>query len=173
MRVDNGAIQWQFHAGGAVKGGLALADGKFYFGTYGGQVYAISQKTGNQVWHTGTSGAHFGLSAGNFYATAAVSFGRVYIGNTDGNMTRSAASGKLAWRRGTGRTCTRRRRSPGCERSADGLLRQLDSTFYAPDAHRQHTLGLSHGGKISAARASSGGIVAYSNWGKRNDRSAR
>ena len=35
MRLnDGGSVQWKFHAGGAVKGGLALSEGKLYFGTY-------------------------------------------------------------------------------------------------------------------------------------------
>jgi outer membrane protein assembly factor BamB len=171
MRVDNGAIQWQFHAGGAVKGGLALADGKFYFGTYGGQVYAISQETGKQVWHTGTSGAHFGLSAGNFYATAAVAFGRVYIGNTDGNMySFSAASGKLAWRRGTGSYVYA---SAAVAQVPNGqptvYFGSYDGTFYALDARSGSTRwSYRDGGKISGGTSVIGGIVYYSNWGKRN-----
>ncbi len=171
MRVDNGAIQWQFHAGGAVKGGLALSDGKLYFGTYGGQVYAISQKTGKQVWHTGTSGAHFGLSAGNFYATPAVAFGRVYIGNTDGNMySFSAASGKLAWRRGTGSYVYA---SAAVAQVPNGqptvYFGSYDGTFYALDARTGRTRwSYRDGGKISGAATVVGSIVYYSNWGKRD-----
>jgi outer membrane protein assembly factor BamB len=171
MRMDNGAVQWKFHAAGAVKGGLALADGKLYFGTYGGQVYAISQSTGRQVWHAGTSGAHFGLSAGNFYATPAVAFGRVYIGNTDGNMySFSAASGKLAWRRGTGSYVYA---SPAVAQVPGGrptvYFGSYDGTFYALDARSGATRWtFRDGGKISGAASIIGGIVYYSNWGKRN-----
>jgi outer membrane protein assembly factor BamB len=171
MRVDDGSVQWKFRAGGAVKGGLALADGKLYFGTYGGHVYAISQRTGKQVWHTGTSGANFGLSAGNFYATPAVAFGRVYIGNTDGNMySFSAATGKLAWRRGTGSYVYA---SPAVAQVPGGqptvYFGSYDGTFYALDA-RSGATRWSHrdGGKISGAASVIGGIVYYSNWGKRD-----
>lgn len=171
MRVDDGSIQWKFHAAGAVKGGLALADGRLYFGTYGGQVYAINQHTGKQVWHTGTSGAHFGLSAGNFYATPAVAFGRVYIGNTDGNMySFSAASGKLAWRRGTGSYVYA---SAAVAQVPHGkptvYFGSYDGTFYALDARSGATRWTYRdGGKISGAASIVGGIVYYSNWGKRN-----
>ena len=55
------------------------------------------------MWSVGTSGARFGTSSGQFYASAAVAYGRVYIGNTDSNVySFSAATGKLAWRTGTG-----------------------------------------------------------------------
>jgi outer membrane protein assembly factor BamB len=171
MNMDNGAVQWTFHAAGAVKGGLALADGKLYFGTYGGQVYAISQSSGRQVWHTGTSGAHFGLSAGNFYATPAVAFGRVYIGNTDGNMySFSSATGKLAWRRGTGSYVYA---SPAVAQVPGGqptvYFGSYDGTFYALDARSGATRWTYRdGGKISGAATVVGGIVYYSNWGKRN-----
>jgi outer membrane protein assembly factor BamB len=171
MRTDDGSTQWKFHAAGAVKGGLALSDGKLYFGTYGGQVYAIDQHTGRQVWHTGTSGAHFGLSAGNFYATPAVAFGRVYIGNTDSNMySFSAASGKLAWRRSTGAFVYA---SPAVAQVPGGqptvYFGSYDGTFYALDARTGQTRwSYRDGGKISGAASIIGGIVYYSNWGKRN-----
>jgi outer membrane protein assembly factor BamB len=171
VRVTDGSIQWKFRAAGAVKGGLALADGKLFLGTYGGQVYAISQRTGRQVWHTGTSGAHFGLSAGNFYATPAVAFGRVYIGNTDGNMySFSAASGKLAWRRGTGSyvyASAAVAQVPGGQPTV--YFGSYDGTFYALDARSGATRWMHRdGGKISGAASVIGGIVYYSNWGKRD-----
>ena len=50
-----------------------------------------------------TKGAHDGLSAGAFYATPAVAYGRVYMGNTDGRMySFSARTGTLAWATATG-----------------------------------------------------------------------
>ena len=60
--------------------------------------------TGHQVWAvTTSSGAHFGFGSGNFYATPAVAFGRVYLGNTDGRVYSFAArTGQLAWATGTG-----------------------------------------------------------------------
>jgi outer membrane protein assembly factor BamB len=172
MRLnDAGSVQWKFHAGGAVKGGLALWEGKLYFGTYGGQVYAIGQRSGKQVWHTGTSGANFGLSAGNFYATPAVAYGRVYIGNTDGNMySFSAETGKLAWRRGTGSYVYA---SPAVAQVPNSkptvYFGSYDGTFYALDARSGATRWTYRdGGKISGAATVVGNIVYYSNWGKRN-----
>jgi outer membrane protein assembly factor BamB len=172
MRLnDGGSVQWKFQAGGAVKGGLALSEGKLYFGTYGGQVYAISQRSGKQIWHAGTSGANFGLSAGNFYATPAVAFGRVYIGNTDGNMySFSQETGKLAWRRGTGSyvyASAAVAQVPDYKPTV--YFGSYDGTFYALDARSGATRwSYRDGGKISGAATVVGGIVYYSNWGKRN-----
>ena len=103
MDADDGDVRWRYRAGGAVKGGLALADGKLYFGAYGGSVYAIRQSNGSQVWRASSSGGAFGLGAGNFYSTPAVAYGRVYIGSTNGRMySFAASSGKLAWSKSTG-----------------------------------------------------------------------
>ena len=81
--------------------------------------------------------------AGNFYATPAVAYGRVYIGNTDGNMySFSAATGKLAWRRGTGSYVYA---SPAVAQVRDSkptvYFGSYDGTFYALDARtRRHPL---------------------------------
>jgi outer membrane protein assembly factor BamB len=172
MRLnDGGSVQWKFHAGGAVKGGLAVSEGKLYFGTYGGQVYALSQRSGKQIWHTGTSGANFGLSAGNFYATPAIAYGRVYIGNTDGNMySFSQETGKLAWRRSTGSYVYA---SPAVAQVPGGkptvYFGSYDGTFYALDARSGATRWtFPDGGKISGAATVVGDLVYYSNWGKRD-----
>lgn len=171
LRAGNGSVSWKFGASGAVKGGLALADGKLYFGAYGGRAYALWQRTGRVAWSTGTSGAAFGLAAGNFYATPAVAYGRVYIGNTDGYMySFSSESGKLAWRRGTGSYVYA---SPAVAQVPGGkptvYFGSYDGTFYALDARSGDTRWThKDGGKISGAATVVGGIVYYSNWGKRN-----
>ena len=103
LRAATGRQLWRYSANGAVKGGVALVNGIAYFGDYGGSVHAVRAATGRQVWSSGTSGAAFGFSSGTFYATPAVAFGRVYIGNTDNRMYSFVArTGKLAWARSTG-----------------------------------------------------------------------
>jgi outer membrane protein assembly factor BamB len=104
LRASNGSVKWRYHADGAVKGGLAMDyRGHLYFGDYAGKVYSLHSSNGGQIWKKTTSGAHYGLSSGQFYATAAVAYGRVYLGNTDGFVYSYAAStGKLAWRVHTG-----------------------------------------------------------------------
>ena len=123
------------------------------------------------MWHAGTSGATFGLRAGNFYATPAVAFGRVYIGNTDGNMySFSAASGKLAWRRKTGSyvyASPAVAQVPGTKPTV--YFGSYDGTFYALDARTGGTRWMFRdGGKISGAATVVGDLVYYSNWGHRN-----
>jgi outer membrane protein assembly factor BamB len=171
LGARKGTVDWKYRAGGAVKGGLALADGKLYFGAYGGTVYALWQRSGREAWSTGTSGAQFGLSSGNFYSTPAVAFGRVYIGNTDGNMySFSSESGSLAWRRGTGSYVYA---SPAVAHVPGGeptvYFGSYDGTFYALDARSGDTRWTyEDGGKISGAATVVGNIVYYSNWGERN-----
>jgi outer membrane protein assembly factor BamB len=103
LRAATGRQLWRYSANGAVKGGVALVNGIAYFGDYGGSVHAVRAATGTRVWSTGTSGAALGFSSGTFYATPAVAFGRVYIGNTDNRMYSFVArTGNLAWASSTG-----------------------------------------------------------------------
>ena len=106
---------------------LALADGKLYFGDYGGRVYAIRQSNGKRVWSSSTHGARFGTSSGQFYATPALAYGRVYIGNTDSNVYSFSASTRASSPGGPGRaaTSTPRRGRAGAGRQADRLRRLL------------------------------------------------
>jgi outer membrane protein assembly factor BamB len=104
LRARDGSVKWSYHADGAVKGGLAMDyRGHLYFGDYAGKVYSLHSQNGHQIWKKTTSGAHFGLSSGQFYATPAVAYGRVYLGNTDGFVySYASSSGRLAWRVHTG-----------------------------------------------------------------------
>ena len=170
-RRDDGSVQWKFQAGGAAKGGLALNDGKLYFGTYGGHVYAIAQHTGKQVWHAGTSGANVRpLAPATSTPRPAVAYGRVYIGNTDGNMySFSPPAASSPGGAGPAPTCTRRppsRRSRGSKPTV--YFGSYDGTFYALDARTGRTRWtFRDGGKISGAATVVGDLVYYSNWGKR------
>jgi len=97
--VSNGHLYWTYHASGAIKGGPALVGGVLYFGDYAGRAYV----SGHEVWAVGTDGAHFGFGSGQFYATPAVAYGRVYMGNTDGRVySFGARTGALAWATSTG-----------------------------------------------------------------------
>ena len=72
-----------------------------YFGDYSGHVQAISERSGRRLWLAGSEGALFG--SGTFYSTAAVIYGRVYLGNTDGRVyAYDASSGRLDWAYQTG-----------------------------------------------------------------------
>jgi outer membrane protein assembly factor BamB len=164
LRASDGAVVWRFKAAGAVKGAPALWDGKLYFGDYSGRMYAIRQRDGKRVWSRGTRGAHFGTSAGQFYASPAVAFGRVYIGNTDSNVySFSAATGKLAWRTGTGGyvySSAAVAQVPGGKPMV--YVGSYDSRFYALDA-RTGKVRWKHKapGRISGAATVVGDIVYF------------
>ena len=86
MDAADGDVRWRYDADGAVKGGLALSDGRLFFGAYGGSVYALRQRDGGELWQASSGGGAFGIGGGNFYSTPAVAYGRVYIGSTNGRM---------------------------------------------------------------------------------------
>ena len=46
VRAGDGAVRWTFKASGAVKAGLALANGKLYFGDYTGASTRSRRPTG-------------------------------------------------------------------------------------------------------------------------------
>jgi outer membrane protein assembly factor BamB len=164
LRAGDGAIRWTYRAGGAVKGALAEDRGRLIFGDYGGQVTAIRRADGKQLWKTGTSGGAFGLRSGNFYATPAVAYGRVYLGNTDGFVYSFAASnGKLAWRHKTGGYVYS---SPAISPVLGGTVYagSYDGKLYAFDA-RSGKVRWAHNsnGKISGGPVVIGDLVFYSN----------
>ena len=80
-----GKTIWERHVNGAVKAAPAYSDGIVYVGDYSGEMTALHVNDGSIKWQTGSQGTSFGRT-GQFYATAAVAFGRVYAGNTDGRM---------------------------------------------------------------------------------------
>jgi outer membrane protein assembly factor BamB len=95
-----GKTIWRFHTGGAVKGGIAIAGGRLYVGSYDGHVYCLSL-AGKKIWTSSAEPQLYGSSP--FYSTPAVAYGRVYIGSTDGKVySFGARSGKLRWSHSTG-----------------------------------------------------------------------
>jgi outer membrane protein assembly factor BamB len=101
MNARTGAVIWTYHAGGSVKASPTLSGGVLYFGDYSGTVQAISARTGSTIWASGSGGALLG--SGTFYSTAAVMYGRVFLGNTDGRFyAYDASNGKLDWAVQTG-----------------------------------------------------------------------
>jgi len=166
LSARDGSMRWTYKAAGAVKGGIALADGKLFFGDYGGQVHAIRVADGRKVWVKGTSSGAFGLGSGNFYSTPAVAFGRVYVGNTDGNVySYSTTNGALAWRHRTGDyvyASPAVAQVPGTPPTV--YIGSYDGYFYALSARTGSVLWRHNaGGKISGAATVVGDIVYFSN----------
>jgi outer membrane protein assembly factor BamB len=92
-----GKLDWSFHTGGPVKGGVAYDHGAVFFGNYAGQVYAVDSSTGKVHWQAQTLGGGF-LSGGGIYSTPAIAFDRVYFGGLDGRVySYVEGSGQLAW----------------------------------------------------------------------------
>lgn len=170
LRADDGRELWRHRAAGAVKGALAYSEGTLFFGDYAGQVTALRARDGGKVWNTGTEGRSFNR-AGRFYSTAAVAFGRVYLGNTDGKVYSFAKdSGELAWSRSTGGFVYAGpavARVPGTKPTV--YIGSYDGRFYALDA-RSGDVRWAHeaGGRISGAGTVVGEVVYFSNLGAKS-----
>jgi outer membrane protein assembly factor BamB len=153
-----GTLRWRFHSGGEVKGAVALAGGRIYFGSYDTHVYALNVKTGKQVWRA-SSQPRLGRT-GTFYANPAVAYGRVYIGATDGKMySYGARSGKLRWSNGTGDFIY----SSAAIWRGNVLVGSYDGDFYSFDAATGDVRWkFNADGKISGSPTVVDGIVYFS-----------
>ena len=134
LDAKSGKQDWTYSAGGAVKGSPTLSDdGVLFFGAYGGSVHAVRARDGARIWSKRRPAGL--LRGGNFYATAAVAYGRVYIGATDGRAySLSAKDGRSPGRTRPAATSTPprpSRTSPGAGRwcsSAPTTARSTRST---------------------------------------------
>jgi outer membrane protein assembly factor BamB len=162
-----GKQDWTYRAGGAIKGSPTLDKGVLFFGAYGGSVYAVRARDGAKVWTSGAGGGL--LRSGNFYATAAVAFGRVYIGSTDGRAySFSEKDGRVAWAHQTGRyvySSAAVDNVPGAGPMV--FFGSYDGTFYALDA-RSGKVRWTHnsGGKISGSPTIVGDTVYFADLGR-------
>ncbi len=159
----NGQVLWTYHAAGAVKASPSLFDGALYFGDYAGHLQAISEQTGRRLWVSSSEGALLG--SGTFYSTAAVVYGRIFLGNTDGRVyAYDAASGKLDWAVQTGDYVYA---SPAVV-NAPGLgptvyVGSYSGTFYAINARSGHvSWSFNAHGRISGSATIIGRTVYFS-----------
>jgi outer membrane protein assembly factor BamB len=163
-----GRTIWTYRAAGSIKGSPTLAYGLLYFGDYGGQVQAVRASNGTRVWANGA--AQGLLRSGTFYATAAVQFGRVYIGSTDGReYSFSAKSGRLAWAHQTGSYVYSSAAVMDVPRLGPTVyFGSYDSTFYAVNA-RTGAVRWQHdsGGRISGSPTIIGDVVYFASLGRR------
>jgi outer membrane protein assembly factor BamB len=135
LNKKTGKTIWERHVAGAVKASPAYSNGTVYVGDYGGELSALHVNDGSVKWQTGSQGTSFGRT-GQFYATAAVAFGRVYVGNTDGRMySFDQQTGKLLWSHSTGNYVYA---GAVAAQTADTpptiYFGSYDGTFYALDA---------------------------------------
>jgi outer membrane protein assembly factor BamB len=167
LDASNGHVAWTYHATGAVKASPSLSDGVLYFGDYSGHVQAVSEQTGQRVWLSSSEGALLG--SGTFYSTAAVVYGRVFLGNTDGRVyAYDASTGRLDWAVQTGAYVYA---SPAVT-NAPGLgptiyLGSYDGTFYALNA-RSGSIAWQYNahGRISGSATIVGRTVYFADLGE-------
>jgi outer membrane protein assembly factor BamB len=157
---------WTYKAHAAVKASPTLAGGILYFGDYSGRLQAISERTGRRIWVSQSEGALLG--SGTFYSTAAVVYGRVFLGNTDGRIyAYDASTGKLDWAVQTGAYVYA---SPAVT-NAPGLgptiyLGSYNGTFYAINARSGHIdWRFKAHGRISGSATIVGRIVYFADLG--------
>jgi len=167
VNAHTGAVNWTYHAPGAVKASLTLSKGLLYFGDYSGHVQAIREADGRRVWITGGGGLLGG--GGTFYSTAAVVFGRVFLGSTDGRAYAfDAATGKLAWAHQTGSYVY----SSPAVTAVPGLgptvyIGSYDGTMYALSAYSGAVRWAFHaGGRISGSPTILGRILYFADLGR-------
>ena len=166
LDAHNGDVVWTYHAASAVKASPTLSDGILYFGDYSGHVQALDEQTGRRIWDSGSEGALLG--SGTFYSTAAVMYGRVFLGNTDGRIyAYDAFTGQLDWAVQTGAYVYS---SPAVV-SAPGLgptiyLGSYNGTFYALNARTGAIEWRFHaGGRISGSATIVGRVVYFADLG--------
>jgi polyvinyl alcohol dehydrogenase (cytochrome) len=102
--VANLAVKWQFTTGGDVSATPAVDGSTVYFPDWAGNLYAIDQTTGNQVWSHKVSD-YTGL-AGDFARTTPAVFGNMLIFGDQGGRVGGGAwmmavnkqTGNLAWK---------------------------------------------------------------------------
>jgi outer membrane protein assembly factor BamB len=162
LNASNGDVIWTYHAAGAVKASPTLSNGLLYFGDYSGHVQAITERSGRRVWISSSDGTLLG--SGTFYSTAAVMYGRMYIGNTDGRVyAYDAENGKLDWAHQTGAYVYA---SPAVT-NAPGIgptvyVGSYDGSFYALSARSGRVAWTYHpGGKISGSASIIGRVVYF------------
>ena len=167
LDARNGHVVWTYRAGGAVKASPTLSGGLLYFGDYSGHVQAVSERTGRRVWLNSSEGALLG--SGTFYSTAAVVYGRVFLGNTDGRVyAYDAFTGRLDWAVQTGAYVYA---SPAVT-NAPGLgptiyLGSYDGTFYAIDARSGNIVWKYNAhGRISGSATIVGHTVYFADLGQ-------
>jgi outer membrane protein assembly factor BamB len=162
LDARNGRPLWVYHASGAVKASPSLSGGILYFGDYSGHIQAVSARTGRRIWRSGSGGTLLG--GGTFYSTAAVYYGRVFLGNTDGRVyAYDAGTGKLDWAVQTGSYVY----SSPAVTNAPGLgptiyLGSYNGTFYALNARSGRiSWSFNAHGKISGSATIVGKVVYF------------
>ncbi len=168
LNENTGEILWKTAVGGSVKGAPAYNDGVVYVGDYSGQLTAINVADGEVRWESDAQGGGLG-SAGTFYATPTVAFGRVYIGSKDSRMySFEASSGDLAWSHSTGDEIYAGAAVASTPETPPTVyFGSLDGNVYALDAKNgEERWTKDAGGGVFGAGSVIGGVFYAANLGK-------
>jgi outer membrane protein assembly factor BamB len=160
-----GKTLWETGLGGAIKAAPAYHDGVVFVGTYGGDMNAIRVNDGSTKWQTGSQGSSFGRT-GRIYATAAIGFGRVYVGSIDSRMySFDEDTGDLAWSQSTGGyVYAGAVAADTADTEPSVYFGSYDGTFYALDAKTgDERWSANPGGSISGAASLIGDTVYVAN----------
>jgi outer membrane protein assembly factor BamB len=86
----NGTLKWTFATGGPIRSSPAVYNGRVYFGSRDGYIYALDADTGAKLW---------ALQTGGWVDSSPVIVGGVvYCGSNDGNLyALDAATGAKRW----------------------------------------------------------------------------
>ncbi len=94
----NQRIAWKFKAEGAVNTAVNLIDGKVYFGSNGGVLYALNETDGSLIWQTPVDPIEKG--ARKQFTVPLLADGKMYAGGANKNLfCLDAASGKILWKK--------------------------------------------------------------------------
>jgi outer membrane protein assembly factor BamB len=89
-------IAWKFKADGAVNTTVALADGKVYFGSNGGILYALNESDGSLIWQTKIPAVD--PRARKQFTVPLLNDAKMYIGGANKHVyCLDVASGKILW----------------------------------------------------------------------------
>jgi len=89
-------IIWKFKADGAVNTAVTPANGKVYFGSNGGVIYALNEADGSLLWKTRIDDVERG--ARKQFSVPVVCNGRLYVGSANRHLyCLDAVSGHLIW----------------------------------------------------------------------------
>lgn len=89
------AIKWKFQTQGQIYSSPAVAEGKVFFGSGGGNLYAVNSEDGTLAWKF--------ASGGRIMSSPSIAAGIVYFESYDGNLyALDAADGRLKWKFRTG-----------------------------------------------------------------------
>jgi outer membrane protein assembly factor BamB len=160
-----GKTIWQTNLGGQLKAAPAISNGVAYIGDYSGTMNAVKISDGSIKWQSDSQGT--GVTAGAFYGTAAVAFGRVYAGAKDGRIySFNKETGDVVWSHTIGGEVYAGTAAAATKTSPPSVYFGTygGSTFYALDARDgDERWSADVGGSVIGAASVIGDIVYVAN----------